>query len=378
MSIEIKNIITETILHKKTARLPTMYRADPAVNERLLKYFGLNTLENDWEKLIEKIGADNFSNGETLNAFFNYFPEYIGPDFNALKDFNHFFIWGIKPVRIKIGDSYETVFHKDPPLYDFEHEDELKCYNFPKINWFDFKSYRIMSEAVAGEIDQFETITPEKIISEDKYFHSAFLMNSIFMTSIFLRGIDKMLMDLIINKNFAEKLLTIIGEFYLEFCKKNLGTIGSSVDMYGIWDDFASQDGLLLSPDLWRKYYKPWHKKIIEEAKKYKLIVCYHVCGNCSDVIGDLIDIGADILDPVQVSAKNMELSGLKKKFGNNICFHGGIDAQKLLTSSTPSEIKKEVKRVKKMFSNSGGIIIGPSHYITQDTPIKNILAIYT
>jgi uroporphyrinogen decarboxylase len=87
--------------------------------------------------------------------------------------------------------------------------------------------------------------------------------------------------------------------------------------------------------------------------------------------------MGVDLLDPVQTSAKNMELSYLKKNFGKDICFHGGLDVQGLLPLKRPSEIKKELNRIKKIFGSDGGIILGPSHYITVDTPTENILSIY-
>jgi uroporphyrinogen decarboxylase len=87
--------------------------------------------------------------------------------------------------------------------------------------------------------------------------------------------------------------------------------------------------------------------------------------------------MGVDILDPVQVAARDMEISGLKRRFGRDICFHGGVDAQKMLTQGTPEEIRKEVRRINSIFDGEGGIILGPSHYITADTPAENILAMY-
>lgn len=172
-------------------------------------------------------------------------------------------------------------------------------------------------------------------------------------------------------------LIGNIGEFMLEFCKKNLQSIEKYIDLYDIWDDFASQKDLMLSPGLWRKYYKRCDEKLIEVAKSYDLLVCFHICGNCTQVIPDLIEMGVDLLDPVQTSAKNMELSNLKKQFGEDICFHGGLDIQGLLPRVTPKQIKEEVSRVRRLFGGEGGIILGPFHYITTDTPIDNILAIY-
>ena len=172
-------------------------------------------------------------------------------------------------------------------------------------------------------------------------------------------------------------LIGKIGEFMLEFCIRNLDSIGDEIDLYGFWDDFATQDDLMISRELWQKFYKPWHKKMIEAVKSKGLLVCYHICGNCTKVIPDLIEMGVDILDPVQVAARDMEISGLKRQFGRDICFHGAVDAQKLLTQGTPEEIRKEVRRIESVFDGEGGIILGPSHYITADTPTENILAIY-
>ena len=89
-----KDLLINAIKRKSIDKVPLMYRSEPAINEKLIKYFGLESIDSDWETLIEKLGADNFSDGETLSAFFNYFPKYTGPKFDALYEANHFFIWG--------------------------------------------------------------------------------------------------------------------------------------------------------------------------------------------------------------------------------------------------------------------------------------------
>jgi uroporphyrinogen decarboxylase len=372
-----KELIIQSIEHRNISRIPMMYRADPAVNLRLIEYFKLGSIESGWQELIKKLGADNFSDGATLSGFTTYFPKYIGPDFNITYESNHFFIWGIKPIPMKVGDTIDIVFHKNPPLYDKDELCDIADYGFPRMDWFDFNTFKIVSEAVFQDFNSQKEVSVRNLKRSEELFLSAYFMNCIFMVSIFIRGINKMLMDLVSNKRYAEKLIANIGEFMVEFCSNYLAAIGDKLDMYGIWDDFATQLDLVISPELWRRYYKPWYKKIVEIAKKYNLFICFHVCGNCSAVIPDLIEIGVDILDPVQVNAKNMEICKLKKLYGKDICFHGGLDAQNLIPLGTPSEIIKEVKRVKNFFRGEGGIILGPSHFITPDTPIENILAIY-
>jgi len=365
-------------MHKSTDKIPTMYRGEPSVNQKLIEYFSLGKLEDDWSRLVECLGADNYSDGETLGGFTTYFPDYIGPDFKSIFEVNRFDVWGIKPFEIYTGDERNIVFSKNPPLYSKDEITDLQKYEYPRIEWFDFSLYRNNTEQILyGSFKDQEAVKLSDLKKSDEYFLNTSCMNSIFMVSTYLRGMDKMFMDLLLNKKYAETLLGNIGQFMVEFNRVNLKNIGNKIDLYGIWDDFADQESLMISPEIWRKYYKSWYAQLIAEAKKYNLLVCFHICGSCIEIIPDLIEMGVDILDPVQVSAKNMELENLKKKFGKDICFHGGIDAQKFLPFAKPEDIKDEVKKIKEMFMGDGGIILGPSHYLTTDIPIKNILAIY-
>ncbi len=373
-----KRRIVDAIKHQGSGKVPTMYRAEPSVNERLASYFKIGDLHKHWYTLIECLGADNYSDGETLGGFTTYFPKYIGPDFKSVFEINRFDIWGIKPVQMYHAGQRNIVFSKYPPMRQMNEIEDIKRYPFPRIEWFDFEVYKNNSEQIvyqsAGEQEE---VLLSEIKRSDAFFLNASCQNSIFMVSTYLRGTDKMFMDLALNQRYSEMLIEKIGQFMVEFHKKNMESIGEKIDLYGMWDDFADQDGLMISPDMWRKYYKPWDKLLIEEAKKYGLLVCFHVCGNCSDIIPDLIDMGVDMLDPVQVSAKNMDLVHLKRQFGKDICFHGGLDAQKFLLHSSPAQIKEEIKRIDDLFGQSGGLILGPSHYLTPDIPLENILAIY-
>ncbi|MDD3519754.1 MAG: uroporphyrinogen decarboxylase family protein [Actinomycetota bacterium] len=348
------------------------------MNNKLMDYFNLGPLEENWEKLIDKLGADNYSDGETLGGFTTYFPDYIGPDFNALFEINRFDIWGIKPVEIYSGKDRNIVFSDKPPMRDMDDIEDINKYPFPKIEWFDFSAYRNNSEQVEYKSHKEQKrIELKDFKKSDEYFLNTSCMNSIFMVATYLRGIEKFLMDLVLNEKYVLTLLEKIGEFMVLFNEKNLKCLGRYIDLYGVWDDFADQGSLMISPALWRKYFKGWYKILIDEAKKHNLLVCFHVCGSCVEIIPDLIEMGVDILDPVQVSAKNMELVYLKKRFGRDICFHGGIDSQKFLPFAKPGEVSAEIKRIKTLFGDDGGIILGPSHYLTPDIPVENIIAMY-
>lgn len=378
MSTKAKNLLLDCIMHNGADKVPTMYRGEPSTNEKLIKFFNLGSIEDDWEKLTLLLGADNYSDGETLGGFTTYFPNYTGPDFKSTFEVNRFDIWGINSQEVYIGKERHVVFAKIPPLGSKDDIAALDNYPYPKLEWFDFTCYRNNTEQISfkSHKDQQE-IKLSDFKKSETHFLNASCQNSIFMVSTYLRGMEKLFMDFLLNPMYAETLIAKIGGFMIEFNKINLANIGEFIDLYGIWDDFADQEGLMISPAVWRKFYKPWYIKLINEAKKYNLLVCFHVCGNCTEIIGDLIEIGVDILDPVQVSAKNMSLENLKTKFGKNICFHGGLDTQKFLPFVTPKEVRKEVRRINTLFGDGGGLILGPSHYLTSDIPVDNILAIY-
>lgn len=372
-----KDLLLRAIRREPVPHLPLMYRAHPEVSEKLLRHFGLAGLEDNGDALIRCLGADNYSDGETLGAFTSYVPLYVGPELDCTYDVDHFFAWGIKPVRQVNAGVVELQFHHDPPLAGRDSLDDIQAYRFPKLEWFDFDQYRVVIDTPSADVREQRIVAATLINRSGGLFQNTCMMNSIFMTSIFLRGMEQMFMDLATNEKYAEALISAIGEVSLEFCRKTLAGLHDRIDLYGIWDDFASQDGMMISPDTWRRFYKPWHRRIIDEAKRHGLLVAYHICGNCTAVIPDLIDMGVDLLDPVQVSARDMDLESLKRRFGRDICFHGGLDSQRLIPLGTPEEIRAEVRRIRRLYGEEGGLILGPSHYLTLDTPIENILAIY-
>jgi hypothetical protein len=143
--------------------------------------------------------------------------------------------------------------------------------------------------------------------------------------------------------------------------------------------DFGTQRGAYISPDMYREFYKPYHKKIndwIHTNTGWKTF--YHSCGSVIDLLDDFVDAGVDILNPVQCSAKGMEAKGLKDKYGDKLVFWGGgIDTQKILPFGTPEEIRSQVKERMQIFGIGGGYIFNTIHNIQRGTPIENLLALF-
>ena len=184
-------------------------------------------------------------------------------------------------------------------------------------------------------------------------------------------------MDLAGNKFMAEAVINEVREFLIEFNSRSLEDTRIEPLIFAAWDDVAGQQGLMFSPEIFKRYFLPFWKDLILMAKRKGLYFIWHCCGNINDVLPSMIEAGIDAFDVVQTSARDMEIEKYFKKFGKDVCIHGGIDVQKLLIQGRPEDIKEEIKKIKELWGNNGGAIVGPSHEMLPDTPIENILAMY-
>lgn len=165
-------------------------------------------------------------------------------------------------------------------------------------------------------------------------------------------------------------------EFYLEANKIFYEATKGMLDAILIGNDFGGQKRLMLSPDNIRKFAIPGAKKLVDQAKFYDLKVMYHSCGSIFEIIPDLIDIGVDIIHPIQALATNMELERLKKYYYNKVSFCGGVDAQELLVFGTADQVREKVYQLKSMMPT--GLIISPSHEaIHSDVSPENLQALF-
>ena len=195
--------------------------------------------------------------------------------------------------------------------------------------------------------------------------------------AIYLRGMEQILVDLFVNPAVAEAIFEHIRAYFLDYNNRVFKAAQGKIDIFMMGDDFGTQHGLIVSKDLWIKYFKEGFKKYIELAHKYGIKVMHHTCGSVKDLIPEFIDCGLDILQSVQPKARDMDLGILKKEYGKYISFHGSIDIQDLLPNGTKEDIDKEVKEKMEAGKPSGGFIISTSHNILPDTPVENILALF-
>ena len=197
-------------------------------------------------------------------------------------------------------------------------------------------------------------------------------------TSQKLRGYENLACDLLDDTDFIRSLYDRLLELQKKFFGNYLEQVGKYVQVIGYADDLGMQDRPQISPEIYRTVIKPYHKKIfkfIHEHTDAKILL--HSCGAIFPLISDLIDAGADILNPVQIRAKDMDPEKLKESFGDKVSFWGGIDEQHILPNGTPEEIYAEVEKMAKIMGKNGGYIIAPGHNIQDDTPPENIVAMY-
>jgi uroporphyrinogen decarboxylase len=217
-------------------------------------------------------------------------------------------------------------------------------------------------------------VEAERVIEQftDEYWIVGVTVTTIFETAWALRGYEKTLMDFALNPDLVEKLLDIPFRYHLA-AAKNLVEMG--VDMIWIGDDVGAQNSMVVSPGTWRRFFKPRMATFIATLKDVNpdVKVAYHSDGDIYPIIPDLIEVGLDVLNPIQ--PRSMDPVNLKKEFGSRLCFWGSIDEQHTLPFGTPAEVAGEVTARVRTLGENGGLIIGPTHHVQLDTPLENFWA---
>jgi len=189
-------------------------------------------------------------------------------------------------------------------------------------------------------------------------------------------GMEAALMKMVTEPEVFRAVIDRITAFYLKANGIFFEATTGKLDAVLIGNDFGSQTGLMLSPDLIREHVWPGTKAMIEQAKSHGLKVVHHACGAIYDIIPDLIDLGADVIHPIQALATDMDAAKLRADFGDCTSFCGGVDAQELLVNGTPDEVRRTVRELRELFPT--GLVISPSHEaILSDINPANIEALF-
>jgi uroporphyrinogen decarboxylase len=272
-------------------------------------------------------------------------------------------IWSTHSYRMEtMSGAYEGF--KSWPLSQAQSVEDLKQHPWPEPDWWDFRPL----PAIMRQLD-----TPAEC-------HIRFRLGSVFEIGWQLRGLEEFMLDLASNPAIPLYIMDRLTEVYVENLRRVLeadAAAGGRLDMVYFYDDVGTQNSLMVSKKMWKEYVRPHHVRLIELAHKYGKPVMYHTDGAIYPLIPDFIEMGVDVLNPIQPDAKGMEMDKLKAEFGDKLTFHGGVDIMRTLPKGTPEQVAAEVQDRVRVLGPGGGYILCSSHHIQPDTPIQNVLTLY-
>ncbi len=197
-------------------------------------------------------------------------------------------------------------------------------------------------------------------------------------TSQYMRGFERWYMDMLLAPDLIGALMDAILELRMEIARQALEAVGDLVDVVSFSDDVADQRGPAVSPAVYRKIIKPRHKRYMDLIRsKTEAKILFHSCGSVVQLIPDFLDIGADFINPVQVSAKGMDTAALKKQYGHQLGFWGGVDTMRVLPFGSEDDVRNAVHKCIHDLAPGGGYILTAVHNIQPDVPPQNIVAMY-
>ena len=331
--------------HKESDKVPAdlwLDSSDPGVKTKLLSYMS----QDSYEGLLDLFDIDIYrfkpevstKFKDTANGLAKFFRPFQNPDYLSFSN-----------------DSVKR------PLINVEAPEELDAFEWP-----------------SGEIFDYSNIGP--IL--DSQIHRVLWAQAGTWSPIFCRmcdlcGIEKILVDLIENPELINSMIGKLLNFYKDSFRRTLEASKGRLDVMCFGDDFATQQGLMFSKGTWDKYFRNPMKELCDLIKSYGVYVAFHSCGAVSEMIPEFINVGVDIVFPIQPRAKGMEAERLKAEYGRDIVLYGGIDIQEVLPFGTEQDVRDEVARAAGILAKGGGYILASGHGIMSDVPPANVRAMY-
>ena len=267
-------------------------------------------------------------------------------------------MWGVPLKPTEAGAAHYDEFG-EAPMKDCETTADIDAYPWwPDPDRFDYEGADLAARRAARE---YAVIGP---------------WVSFFEIYCQMRGLEQSMIDLALEPDLVDAILDRIEAIQTEMMKRFFRKSGDALDLVFISDDIAGQTSLLMSPDAWRRHLQPRMVRWCKLVHDHGLKVFYHTDGAAEPLIGPLIDCGIDVLNPIQHVCPGMATASLKKRYGDRIIFHGGVDNQKVLPFGTPEQVRAEVRMLKQTLGAGGqGFICSSCHNIQAGTPVENILA---
>lgn len=282
-------------------------------------------------------------------------PAYVGPALTDATD-----LWGVHRSPVSYGaDAYMEIDLY--PLAAADTVDDVIVHHWPSVDWYDY-----------------DTI-PERIAAAraDGDYCLMAANGNIFETSWYMRGFERIFIDLVVNPELVREIFEHVCSFYVEHFRRVLAAADGEIDLVFTADDIGGQNGLLMSLQMWEEHIKPYHVRLNRAIHEFGAKVIYHSDGSVMEAVPGLIDMGIDVLQALQFDARGMDPRALKDDYGDVLCFEGGVSVQKTLPFGSADDVRAEVTHLIDTLGKGGGYILGPAHAIQAGTPPENIVAMF-
>ncbi|MHC1750126.1 MAG: uroporphyrinogen decarboxylase family protein [Cellulosilyticaceae bacterium] len=319
------------------ASLIEQYHLHEKTNEAYSTYFNMTERQVGWQSPINN----------DASRFEAYYPTPLKPG-TTIDD------WGVGNEPGSAAAKHMTrMLH---PMANFDSLDQIKAYPFPKL----------ALEAPDAIKEATQKRHAEDLIAVGN------MQCTIWETAWYMRGMENLMMDMLMESEMAEYLLDVVTTTSI-IRAQNL--VKAGVDVLFLGDDIGMQKSIMMSHELYATWLKPRLKRVIDAARAINpnIIIFYHSCGYVKPFIQDFIDIGIDVLNPVQPEC--MDFREIHEEFGDKISFHGTIGTQTTMPFKTPTEIKREVYKNLEIAGDKGGLLVAPTHLLEPEVPWENILA---
>ena len=326
-----RELVLDAIAHRETWRIPHSIMYQPAAGDALADYYDVENVEMALGNAIEWI-ADRLSGGKL---------EELG----LLRAGEYTDVWGVHWYGV--GETRGHV--ATPPI----RESSLRGYDFP------------------GTVDADVLAQMKAQVAGSPHLYRVAKLGALWEQATFLRGMEDLLVDLLLNPGFVHDLLDGITDTLLQ----NLALYDRELDVDCMWlsDDYGSQSGLLMSPKLWREFIQPRLKRVSDAVHAAGYPFALHSDGAIADVIPDVVDLGVDLLHPVQ--SECVDVYWMKREFGQHITIWGGYGSQGTLVFGSPRQVRAEVDALCDALGAGGGFILSPGLSLQSEVPVENAAA---
>ncbi len=352
--------ILATLSHRLPDRTPTDGWFNSEVRRRLLEHYATD----QWDTVLRELGIEGWT---------NLSPKMVVPEFEAKAQ-----------TRSYRGMTQRGLW-KDERTYATEWG---VVHRIGDTGWYEEWVGGPLQHATGEDLKALDGVflpTTANIVEPENYAgrvrdlkaRGLFVTSGIpnpYKTAWELRGMDNVLADYLINREFLEALYDRLYAFYTELA---LRAVRAGVDMLNVTGDIAMQDRIIMGPESWREVDKPRLRALIAACRKVNpdLYMYIHSDGNVMDLMDDLIEIGFNVINPIQPEC--MDPAEVKRRWGDRITLHGGVSLQRALPNGTEAEVREEIESLIRTCGYNGGLVVFPSNVIQPDTPTENVIACF-